>query len=169
MTGTLVPTQPMHVVIALKLPDQSKLDAFLANPQHAILTPAQFTAEYSPTITQAQEVAAFMRAAGFINITISSNRLLVSGDAPASVAGSAFHTTFLQVLTRHGRYAFANSSDIYIPAALKNKVNAVLGLQTVHVMHTLIQYGGESSTTEVHPLRWWFGGESRSDRFSNYL
>ncbi|MBU6420844.1 MAG: S8/S53 family peptidase [Gammaproteobacteria bacterium] len=137
----------MNVVIALKLPDQSKLDTFLANPQHAILTPTQFTADYAPTLAQAQEVAAFMRSAGFINITISPNHLLVSGDANAGVVASAFHTRFVQVLTPHGRHAFANSSDIYIPASLQSSVNAVLGLQTVYEMHSLIVHAHNPSTS----------------------
>ncbi|MGH8282257.1 MAG: S53 family peptidase [Gammaproteobacteria bacterium] len=151
--GTLVPTQRMHVVMALKLRNQASLDAFLANPQHAILTPAQFTADYSPTITQAQEVAAFMRSAGFINITIAPNHLLVSGDAPASVVGAAFYTSFIQVLTRHGRHAFANSSDIYIPASLQSSVNAVLGLQTVHEARPFIESAQKSDTDAVHTLQ----------------
>lgn len=134
--GALAQTQPMHVVIALKLRNQAQLGTFLANPQHAALTPAQFTTMYSPTITQAQEVAAFMRQAGFTSITIAPNRLLVSGDAPASVVSVAFHTSFVQVLTRHGRHAFANNSDVLIPAALESTVNAVLGLQNVHLAHT---------------------------------
>lgn len=153
VVGILARTQPMHVVIALKLRNQAALDAFLANPQHAILTPAQFAADYSPTITQAQEVAVFMHNAGFINITIAPNRLLVSGDAPASIVGAAFHTSFAQVLTRHGRLAFANSSDIYIPASLHGTVNAVLGLQTLHESHTFVELAQESNTNAVHTLQ----------------
>ncbi len=134
--GPLARSKTLHIVISLKLRNQSKLNAFLANPNHQILTPTQFRARFSPTSAQAQTVATFMRRAGFTHITIAANRLLVSGDAPSSVVESAFHTSMTSVQTRDGRLAFANSSAPRIPSSLHGTVLAILGLQNVHELHT---------------------------------
>jgi len=52
VTGPLATSQPMHIVVALKLNNQAQLQAFLADPGHAELTPEQFAALYSPTVAQ---------------------------------------------------------------------------------------------------------------------
>jgi len=134
--GPLASSQSMHVVISLKLRNQQKLDAFLANPHHPILTPAQFKARFSPTAGQAQAVAEFMKKQGFSHVTIASNRLLVSGDAPAATVQSAFNTRMVSVQTHDGRRAYANSTTPKVPASLQGTVLAVLGLQNVHMLHT---------------------------------
>ncbi len=134
--GPLAQSRSMHIVISLKLRNQATLKAFLANPHHAILTPAQFKARFSPTAAQARSVADFMKRKGFRNVTIARNRLLVSGDAPASAVQSAFNTHMVSVQTHDGRRAYANASTPKVPASLQGTVLAVLGLQNVHVLHT---------------------------------
>ena len=135
VTGPLALSHPMHILVSLKLRNEAQLQAFNAKP-HAALTPAQFTAMYSPTQAQAQAVADFMKAHGFSNVTIAPNRLLVSGDAPAASVQRAFQTSMVSVKTHDGRMAYANSGDVKVPAALQSTVQSVLGLQTVHIMHT---------------------------------
>ena len=135
VVGALALSHPMHVLVSLKLRNQAQLQAFNAKP-HQALTPAQFTATYSPTQAQAQAVANFLKASGFSNVTIAPNRLLVSGDAPAAAVQRAFNTTMVSVKTHDGRMAYANSSDVKVPASLQSTVQAVIGLQTVHIAHT---------------------------------
>jgi xanthomonalisin len=141
--GPLQSSFPMHIVATLKLRHQASLSAFLSDTGHPLLSPAEFDAAYSPTIPQAQAVATFLRQSGFRNIAISANRLLVSGDALADVAAAAFHTSFAQVLTAHGRTAFANTADVLIPSTLQSTVLAVLGLQNVYQAHSFVVYGRE--------------------------
>ncbi|MGH8403261.1 MAG: protease pro-enzyme activation domain-containing protein [Gammaproteobacteria bacterium] len=74
VSGPLASSQPMHIVVVLKLNNQAQLQAFLADPGHAELTPAQFTALYSPTATQTQAVADYLTQSGF-HVSISTNRL----------------------------------------------------------------------------------------------
>ncbi|HET7921412.1 MAG TPA: Ig-like domain-containing protein [Gammaproteobacteria bacterium] len=151
VVSELAPTHPMHVVISLKLKHQAQLDAFLANPAHPLLTPAEFTARFSPSVAEAQAVADYMKHAGFTNVSIAPNRLLVSGDAPASVTQTAFQTRLVRVHTHDGRDAYANSGDVKIPASLHGNVLAVLGLQNVHIMHTFVQRSKPAANgTEVH-------------------
>lgn len=136
--GTMPLSQPIHFTIALKLRNQAQLNAFNAKP-HQPMSQAQLAANHLPTSAQAQAVANFLSQSGFKNVKISSNRMLVNATGSAAVASSAFHTSFAQVHTHDGRVAFANTTDIKIPAALQGSVQAVIGGQTVHKAHFYAQ------------------------------
>jgi subtilase family serine protease len=133
-TGVLPHTQPMHIVVALKIRNGDQLDALIA--AHQMLTPAQFTTQYAPTLMQAQAVATYLRQTGFRNVVIAPNRLLVSADGTAETAQAAFQTSFARVQTHDGRAAFANTSDAHMPPSLQGSVLSVIGLQNVHMAHT---------------------------------
>ena len=82
---------PVHVVVSLKLRDKDGLKTFLhnqhtpGNPQYGItLSTAQFLAAYAPTVEQVQAVRDYLGAAGFSDITVASNRALISADATAA-------------------------------------------------------------------------------------
>lgn len=134
VTGPMALAVPVRVSVALQWRNQAQLQAFIANPNHPNLTPAEFTAQYGPSEADANAVAAWLTQHGFSDVSISPNRLLVSATAPASAVQAAFHTTMQRVHTHDGRDAFANASDAVIPASLHG-VSAVIGLQTVHVPH----------------------------------
>ena len=149
ITGPLESSHAMHVVLALKLHDQAQLDQFLADPHHPLLTPQQFTDLYSPTVGQAQAAADFLGQSGFRNVQISSNRLLVSADGTADKARTAFKTDFVRVYTHDGRYAYANSEDLHVPATLQDSVQAVLGMQSVYQAHPLLRYAHPDAVPEA--------------------
>ncbi|MEW5298288.1 MAG: hypothetical protein WDW36_001429 [Sanguina aurantia] len=147
VSGPLAASQSIPVVISLKLRNQDQLDSFLANAQkpgtpvaQRTMTPEQFAAQYSPTQAQAQAVASYLTSAGFKNVTIAPNRLLVTADSTADTVRAAFHTTFEGVRTPDGRNAFHNTSDVMIPSALQDSVLSVVGLDTVHVSHTFARF-----------------------------
>ena len=132
----------MHIEVALKLRNQAQLQSFIATANAAnsteaqrTLTADQFNALHAPTQADAQTVADFLTNAGFQNVTIASNRMLVSANGTAAVAQAAFSTSFARVQTADGRVAFANNEDVNIPASLHGIVLSVLGLQTVHRPH----------------------------------
>jgi subtilase family serine protease len=135
--GALPNTQPMHILVALKVRNRDQLDSLIAAQR--TLTPAQFSVQHAPTHVQAQTVANYLTIMGFKNVVISANRLLVSADGTADNAQAAFLTSFARVKTKEGRMAFANSREAYIPAALQNSVLSVLGLEDVHQVHSLVQ------------------------------
>ncbi|HKU80018.1 MAG TPA: S53 family peptidase [Rhodanobacteraceae bacterium] len=134
VTGPMSLAQPMRVSVSLQLRNEAQLQAFIANPNHPNLTPAQFTAQYGPSEADANAVATWLTQHGFSDVSIASNRLLVSATAPAAAVQSTFHVSLVRVHTHDGRNAFANSSDAAVPVSLHG-VNGVLGLQTVHVPH----------------------------------
>ncbi|MEO8810153.1 MAG: protease pro-enzyme activation domain-containing protein, partial [Rhodanobacter sp.] len=154
--GPLSPAQPMHIEVALKLRNPAQLQSFITSAKASTLsmvqrsmTTPQFVATYAPTSVQATTVAAWLEAAGFTNVQISANRLLVSADGRADTAQAAFKTTFTQVRTSDGRLAYMHNDDVQIPASLQDSVLAVVGLQTVHQAHTLARLMQPGYTTQA--------------------
>jgi len=142
--GTMSLSRPIHVTLSLKLRNKPGLEAFLEHAHQPstpasrrVMSHAQLETDHLPTAAQAQAVANFLKQAGFKNIRIAANRMLVSADGTAAVASAAFHTSLAQVRTHDGRKAFANNAPIHIPADLQGVVQAVLGLQTVHQAHIM--------------------------------
>ncbi|MEP7044363.1 MAG: protease pro-enzyme activation domain-containing protein, partial [Dokdonella sp.] len=159
-SGVVPQTEPVHIEVALNLRNRAQLDAFIqanrsAAPDaaHAPLTSDQFAAQYSPTQASAQAVANFLSKSGFKNVSIAPNRLLVSADGTADVAQSTFHTTLARVVAADGREAFANTTPAYVPVALRDIVQAVLGLQTIHQGHTMNTQSPDAVTGH-NPLEW---------------
>lgn len=135
VVGPLAFSHPMHVAVTLKLRNEQQLDNYIAKPGFKPLTTAQFNAQYAPTAEQAQAVADYLTKTGFTNVKIAPNRALVEADGRADTAQAAFSTSFVHVKTKEGRDAFANNSPVQIPSSLQGIVNAVLGMQNVHMAH----------------------------------
>ena len=156
-TGVLPHTQPMHIVVALKLQNSDQLNSLVA--AHQTLTPTQFSANYAPTVAQAEAVATYLRQTGFTNVVIAPNHLLVSADGTADNSQAAFQTSFARVQTHDGRVAFANNSDAHMPTSLQGSVLSVIGLQTVYHAQTFAQRaqgktfaGGSPAITAHDPV-----------------
>jgi subtilase family serine protease len=152
IAGALSLSQPMHIVIGLKLQNKAELDAYMARPGFQPLTPKQFAVRYSPSQAQAQAVANFLKQQGFTNVKISPNRILVSGDAPAANVQSAFKVAMVSVKTHDGRIAYANTNNATMPASMQAFVNGVMGLQTVHIPHLFYKEytGGATNAVTGH-------------------
>ncbi len=155
VVSPLEQSKPLHIAVSLKLRNAAQLQQFLhelATPGSAhygkYLTPAQFKAAYAPTEQQVQAVVAHLRAAGFNNISVSPNNLLVEADGNAGHVQAAFRTTMKQFDFR-GRQHIANDGEVQVPAALGDTVNAVLGLQDVSVKHTM--YHVVKNDVSLHP------------------
>lgn len=139
--GLLQSGETMHVVLSLALRDPAGLDAFNAeatrpgSPAYAQwLSSEQFLQRHAPSAASVQAVVDHLRRAGFTNIEVAPNRLLVSADGTAGVVRSAFRTELAQ-FEIGGRRAFANTRDVLVPKALEGIVQSVLGLQTVDQLH----------------------------------
>ena len=156
VSGPLATSQPIHIEVALKLRNPDQLHTFLATAKTSTLSMVQhkmssqqFAASYSPTAGQANEVAAWLTSAGFSNVRIAPNRLMVSADGRADTAQAAFKTSFAKVRTKEGRMAFMNNSGVQIPAALQDSVLSVIGLQNVHQAHTFAKRAQAGFTTQA--------------------
>ncbi|MCA3863000.1 MAG: peptidase S53, partial [Burkholderia sp.] len=138
----MAPGESVDIVLGLNLRNEAQLDQYLhdlhtpGSPHYRqFLTPAQFAAQYAPTDQQVASVVAHLRKAGFVNIVVAPNRLLVSASGTAATIKSAFRTT-LKRFTRNGRSVYANTDAAQVPNAIGGIVGAVLGLQNVELMHT---------------------------------
>jgi pseudomonalisin len=155
-TGVLPHTQPLHIVVALKLRNPVQLQSLVA--AHRTLAPAQFSTLHAPTQLQAQAVAKYLSQAGFNHVVIAPNNMLVSADGNAGIAQAAFRTSFARVQTLDGRVAFANDSEAHIPTLLQDSVLSVIGLQNVYQVHSFAQRmqpkanGATFSITGHNPL-----------------
>ncbi|HZY32775.1 MAG TPA: protease pro-enzyme activation domain-containing protein [Rhodanobacter sp.] len=156
VSGPLATSQPIHIEVALKLRNPDQLHTFLATAKTSTLSMVQhkmssqqFAASYSPTADQANEVATWLTSAGFSNVRIAPNRLMVSADGRADTAQAAFKTSFAKVRTKEGRMAFMNNSGVQIPAALQDSVLSVIGLQNVHQAHTFAKRAQAGFTTQA--------------------
>ena len=138
--NTVPLNKPIRVAVVLKLRDEAGMSAFLQQAHVAdaphVMSRAQLDS-HLPTLAQAQAVADYLKGAGFNNVKISPDRMIVNATGNAAAVQSAFQTSMVGVRTSDGRQAFANNSPIHVPAALSDSVQAVLGLQTVHKAHIL--------------------------------
>ena len=145
LKGMVPFTQAVHVQLVLKLRNRDQLDSFVATAPIAARTTGvrpelsreQFMADHAPTSDQVAAVVDFLNSAGFKNVAVSDNHLLVSADGTADIAQSAFQTSLARVQAADGRDAIANTEAVHVPAALQGTVLAVQGLQDVHRVHTL--------------------------------
>lgn len=132
-----------NITVSLQLRNQDQLETFLhalytpGNPSyHKFLTPEQFAAQYSPTKEQVDAVVAHLTKSGFRNISVSSNRTLVSGDGTAATISKAFNTS-LKRFNHEGRDVFANDRPAQVPSELGTIVGSVLGLQNAAIHRPL--------------------------------
>ncbi|MDB5977188.1 MAG: hypothetical protein JWR07_3948 [Nevskia sp.] len=151
--GALPASRTLHVAIGLKLQNEAALDAFLVR-QHTLgfrdygtaLSSEEFTGTYAVTTRQAQTVVDYLVRAGFQNVTVAANRLLVTADARPSQIEAAFNTRLAQFKLGN-RQVFANKADVSIPDALNGLVTAVLGLQNADLAQPMIEY--PTATTQA--------------------
>jgi hypothetical protein len=136
ITNTMLLTRQFPITVALKLRNEAQLKAINARP-HAPMSRAELTANYLPTAAQADAVKAYLQRAGFRHVSVSPDNLLVRAVGNSMMVKQAFRTTMVNVHTLDGRSAYANNQAVQIPVSLKSTVAAVVGLQTVHEMHTL--------------------------------
>lgn len=108
-----------------------RFDAAVSDPASSsyrqFLTHAEYAARFAPSTADVTRVRSWLRTAGFSIDGSSRNGMLVYADAPASVVGTAFATTF--GLFRHEAHLLrAPRSTPTMPSALSGSVAAVVGL-----------------------------------------
>lgn len=121
------PQRTEHAAVALRLRDRAGLDALLATPGHADLTPAAFVDRFAPTQATVDAATAWARDAGLTVASVSSNRTLVSVTAPTAVLDRALGTS--THLFRAGATTYRSvSSTAALPASLAGQVVGITGL-----------------------------------------
>jgi pseudomonalisin len=151
--GALPEATKIHIEVELQLRDWAGLNAFIANigkpGQPRIMSAAEWDAKHAPTQVQAQTVVNYLKTMGFTGVEINPDRMYVHAYGSASSVSKAFLTQMAQVHTYDGRIAYANISDVQLPATMKDKIFSVAGLQTVHLGHT---FAKKFNPQTAHPL-----------------
>jgi subtilase family serine protease len=108
-----------------------RFDAAVSDPSSPLyrhfLTSAQYAATYAPAAGEVAKVEGFLRGAGFTTAGTSRNSTLIEAEAPASVVGKVFATSF--GLFQHESHLLREPlSTPTLPAVLAGSVSAVAGL-----------------------------------------
>src|SRR5258708_38078027 len=104
--GRTAAATPLRIVLSLNLRNRGALEQGIRDG--VVLTPAAFTASYAPTAAQAGAVAAYLSGAGFTDVSVASNRLLVTATTTAAQAAAVFNTP-IESYRQHGRAVYANT------------------------------------------------------------
>ncbi|MBI4694523.1 MAG: Ig-like domain repeat protein [Gammaproteobacteria bacterium] len=159
LLGAVPDEEPVDVTVALQLRNRALLDERIrrqhtpGGPEYRRwLGPGQVLADHAPTAREADAVVAHLRRAGFTQIELAPNRLLVTARGPAAAVQQAFNTR-LRRFDLRGRRGHVNVGDAQVPAEIAGTVLAVLGLQTLNEMRPLLVPAARPQLTgSVHGL-----------------
>ena len=150
--AALQPGSQVQVVVALKVRNKTALDSLAAQVMAGQAHPLSadgFKQTYAPSDAQVKAVSDYLASQGFVNISVSDNKLFVTADGTAGSVKTAFNTE-LHSYNVDGRTAFANASDVSVPASLGDIVLAVHGLQNIHMYHTLAKRAAQPMASVGH-------------------
>jgi len=138
--GNLPDATPIHVNVGLQIKNRDALVNYvkrISTPGDALyqeeLEPANFVATYAPSTAQVQSVVSYLTGAGFQNVQIEPNNLMVSADGTAAAVRTAFNTQ-LGAYMANGVPVYANLRPAQVPEQLGGIVSAVLGLNNAAKM-----------------------------------
>ncbi len=130
--------ESLHIAVSLQVRNKPTLDALVAaiasGQSSHTLSSAEFKSQFAPTQDQVNAVVSHLQKAGFVNIEVAANNMLVTADGNAGTARNAFNVE-MRHFERNGVKSYAAVSDPVVPAELGGIVLSVHGLQTLHRMH----------------------------------
>lgn len=141
--GNLPDSESHDIAVVLKVRNPDQLNNHLraltrpGDPQFRHwLSRDQILSDYAPLPDRANAVANYLTQAGFTNVRVEPNRLMVTATGTTAAIRRAFHTE-LGRFVRDGREGIANLTDVQMPSELSDVVLSVLGLQTVDQMRPM--------------------------------
>ncbi len=105
---------------------------------HRYISAGEFPGLFGPTGATISRVLAGLRSAGLQPGKISADHLSIPVTATAAQLQSAFGTTLASYRLAGGRVGFANTSAPKLPSTIAGSVQAVLGLDNLIQMHSLM-------------------------------
>jgi hypothetical protein len=135
VVASVAPTSQVSGAIALKLPHEQALSAFIgqaSNPRSPMyrhyLGPGQFKSRFGPATATIAAAEHALTTLGLAVSNVSANGLLIQFRASASTVESAFHTGLEQVRLANGSMGRATTSAVELPGNIAAEVQAVVGL-----------------------------------------
>src|SRR5689334_9357945 len=140
--GPADPDRPLSLCVSMPYARPEAMQAFVdsvSNPGSPdylhFITPEEVGERFGLEVDQVNQVAGYLRGAGFTLTMISKNRTTILADATVAQASAAFHTTIREYTivpqnpVEPSRF-IAFSSDVVLPASLAPLVLDVSGLET---------------------------------------
>jgi len=135
----------LDIVVGLNPRNPARLDATIqamytpgSALYHHYLTPAQFTADFGPTVAQYNAVLSYLRSAGLRITDTSPNRMLIGAHGTIGQIEQAFHVTINNYRDPHtGLTFYANDRVPSAPASLAGLISGVVGLTNIDQRHPM--------------------------------
>jgi subtilase family serine protease len=149
------PMNHMHLMLRRSALRQAALDSLITaqhDPQsarfHRWVTPDQFGRKFGVSDADIAAVTAWLRSNGLTVNGVYPNRMQIDFSGDAAQVERAFHTQ-INRYTLDGATHVANASDVSVPAALKDVVVGVAGLNDFHPQpqHVPMKVGRFDSAT----------------------
>jgi len=163
--GRLRAYAPVSLALTLPLRDEAGLNDFLArvsdpaDPEFGqYLTPAQFADAYSPTQADYAAVAAYARSQGLSVTGVHPNRLVLDVSGPSAAVEAAFGVSLFQYQAADGRVFQAPDREPTVPAALGDKLLAVVGLENAEVWHSQARLAPDTAFSLPYQIGTGIGG-----------
>jgi subtilase family serine protease len=144
--GTLAPSTPLHLTIALKPRDPQALAAYarsVATPGSTVyrgyLKPRQFARRFGASKATLDAVRASLRRHGLSPGVLSDSALSISVTARASAITHAFSLSFARLALPGRRAAITASAPPSFDAGVARSIQAVFGLSSVSRPHPLLR------------------------------
>lgn len=157
------PNAKMRVVIGMKIHDQPVLDKLIrdqgdpTSPEYRKwLTPADFTARFSPSQADVDETVNYFTSKGLTLVEVTPNRLLIVLEGTAAQMQAGFNVRLNQYRMANvsgipnGIYV-SNASDPRVPSRLANVIDSVSGLSDVTVMQSRAIRGPAHAGATITP------------------
>ncbi|MFL5822171.1 MAG: protease pro-enzyme activation domain-containing protein [Solirubrobacteraceae bacterium] len=133
--GALPAGKRVQVALPLKLPRAAALDSFVTgqytpgSPHYReFLTPDQFGARFGAPRAEVQRALTSLRKLGLRVASPPANRLYISATGEVGTLERVFGVRLDRFRLPNGRTFFANAAAIHLPAALRDTVTGVIGL-----------------------------------------
>lgn len=145
--------EAMHIAVSLQVRNKATMDAMVADIMSGksshILSSEEVKSQFSPTQDQVDAVVNHLKKAGFVNIEVADNNLLVTADGTAGTARAAFNVE-MSHFEKNGHKYFANTTDPVVPKELGDIILSVHGLQNLHRAHrSMTKLNAEQQTASV--------------------
>ena len=146
LLGSLAPTQTLSVGLLLPLRNQAGLDTLLHRLYTRgdalygkFLTPAQFTAQFGPTVQNYAAVAAYARSQGLKITGTHPGRTLLNVSGSVSAMETAFGIHLARYQLTDGRVVYANSAAPRLPQHIAGLLAGIAGLSNLSQMRPASQ------------------------------
>ncbi|MGH9304257.1 MAG: S53 family peptidase, partial [Acidimicrobiales bacterium] len=135
----------LRVDVTLKVPHPGALEHYIAaiskrsSPLfHHFLRRGEFGARFGPPLGEIAKVESVLKKEGLSVLGAGSDRLVVHLRGTVGAVDRAFHVTIGRYRISSGRVGYANADPPEVPASIASDVQAVIGLNDLHPMGSLL-------------------------------